>query len=231
MRDRSHHLVSLPDWWSEQRKISFLDIQLQNWNQPQLVKSFTSRGFEVRTIPENLFQYLLENVNMTSALPETCFESGHVNCNPQDSEPKFEMLRMNYTALIASELGEYLKQTVESWSKVPLEITTIYGARKYRRGATLALHVDKLSTHVVSLIINIGQEVDQGRDWRLDILDNNGRGHQVVLNKGQMLLYESARLPHGRTEPLHGDHYSNIFVHFKPANVTWYTDNDMWKWM
>ena len=123
MRDRSHHLVSLPDWWSEQRKISFLDIQLQNWNQPQLVKSFTSRGFEVRTIPENLFQYLLENVNMTSALPETCFESGHVNCNPQDSEPKFEMLRMNYTALIASELGEYLKQTVESWSKVPLEMT------------------------------------------------------------------------------------------------------------
>ena len=209
--------------------MSFLDIQLQNWNQPALVIPFTSRGFQVRKLPENLYQYLLSIVNMTSVSPEICLESGHINCNQMDSQPKVEILPLNHTLMIDSEVGEYLKQTAEHWSKVPLELTSIYGVRKYRRGATLALHVDKLSTHVVSAIINIGQEVDQGRDWTLDILDNSGRGHQVVLTQGQMLLYESARLPHGRTKPLHGDHYSNIFVHFKPANVAWYTDNDIWK--
>ena len=209
--------------------MSFLDIQLQNWNQPALVIPFTSRGFQVRKLPENLYQYLLSIVNMTSVSPEICLESGHINCNQMDSQPKVEILPLNHTLMIDSEVGEYLKQTAEHWSKVPLKFTSIYGVRKYRRGATLALHVDKLSTHVVSAIINIGQEVDQGRDWTLDILDNSGRGHQVVLAQGQMLLYESARLPHGRPKPLHGDHYSNIFVHFKPANVAWYTDNDIWK--
>ena len=209
--------------------MSFLDIQLQNWNQPQLVKPFTSRGFQVRKLPENLFKYLLSIVNMTSASPEICIESGHINCDHMDSRPKVEMLTVNHTLIINSEVGEYLKETAENWSKVPLELTSIYGVRKYRRGATLALHVDKLSTHVVSAIINVGQELDQDRDWALDILDNSGGVHQVILSEGQMVLYESARLPHGRTRPLHEDHYSNIFVHFRPANVSWYTDNNIWK--
>ena len=47
------------------------------------------------------------------------------------------------------------------------------------------------------------------------IADNNGRPEKVTLKAGEMLLYESARVPHGRMEPLNGRRFDNLFVHFK----------------
>ena len=47
------------------------------------------------------------------------------------------------------------------------------------------------------------------------IADNNGRPGKVTLKAGEMLLYESARVPHGRMEPLNGRRFDNLFVHFK----------------
>ena len=34
-----------------------------------------------------------------------------------------------------------------------------------------------------------------------------------------MLLYESARVPHGRPYPLNGDYFDNIFAHFYPESL------------
>ena len=34
-----------------------------------------------------------------------------------------------------------------------------------------------------------------------------------------MLLYESARIPHGRPYPLNGDYFDNIFAHFYPESL------------
>ena len=42
---------------------------------------------------------------------------------------------------------------------------------------------------------------------------------------GEMLLYESLRIVHGRPEPLRGKFFDNIFVHFKPAKI-WYKKDD-----
>ena len=58
------------------------------------------------------------------------------------------------------------------------------------------MHVDTVGTHVVSAIINVDQEVDE--DWRLLILDHEDREHWVTMEPGDMLLYESAKLLHGR---------------------------------
>ena len=33
-----------------------------------------------------------------------------------------------------------------------------------------------------------------------------------------MLLYESAKLPHGRPQPLHGRHYASVFLHYRPVD-------------
>ena len=38
-----------------------------------------------------------------------------------------------------------------------------------------------------------------------------------------MVLYESAKLPHGRYYPLKGNYYDNLFVHYFPAKV-WYNE-------
>ena len=46
----------------------------------------------------------------------------------------------------------------------------------------------------------------------------SGNNVKVVLKPGEMVLYESAVVPHGRQFPLNGDFYDNLFVHFTPEN-------------
>ncbi len=58
------------------------------------------------------------------------------------------------------------------------------------------MHVDTVSTHVVSAIINVDQEVDE--DWPLLIQDHQGNEHKLIMKPGEMVLYESAKLLHGR---------------------------------
>ena len=73
--------------------------------------------------------------------------------------------------------GAALLDTAQQWARTPLQLSAVYGPRRYStvqyskiqystaqywprrygRGAALALHVDRLSSHVVSAIINIQQ--------------------------------------------------------------------------
>lgn len=76
------------------------------------------------------------------------------------------------------------------------------------------MHADNPSSHALSAIINVDQKVEE--DWPLIILDHDGVEHTVIMKPGDILLYESAKLLHGRPEPLRGDHYDNIFVHYRP---------------
>ena len=52
-------------------------------------------------------------------------------------------------------------------------------------------------------------------------MDNDGQGHRVVLQPGEMVWYESARLLHGRPHLLEGDYFDNLFIHYKPTHL-WY---------
>ena len=80
-------------------------------------------------------------------------------------------------------------------------------------------HVDRFTTHVISAILNVAQDVRE--DWPLYIKDNKGEDHAVTIKPGEMLWYESARLVHGRPKPLNGDFFDNLFIHFKPVG-DWY---------
>ena len=88
-------------------------------------------------------------------------------------------------------------------------------------------------SHVVAVIINVAQQVDEA--WPLVIEDHRGIEHTVTMEPGEMVLYESARLLHGRPIPLNGSSYANLFVHFKPATdwdpqsiVTSYPSSTEW---
>ena len=61
-----------------------------------------------------------------------------------------------------------LKELVEAWTGVELEITDMYGMREYTKGARLLTHVDRESTHAASLIVNIAQE-DVDRPWTVEV--------------------------------------------------------------
>ena len=48
----------------------------------------------------------------------------------------------------------------------------------------------------------------------MTVIDHQGRKEKVYLNPGEMVLYESAKVVHGRQFPLDGDYYENLFIHF-----------------
>jgi hypothetical protein len=68
---------------------------------------------------------------------------------------------------------------------------------------------------VSSCIINVAQDVDE--DWLLEVYDRDGKAVNVTMEPGDMVLYESGSLIHGRPFPLKGRYYANIFIHFEPT--------------
>jgi len=90
----------------------------------------------------------------------------------------------------------------------------IYGIRIYRNGHMLAPHVDR-DPLVSSAIINVDQD-GMEEPWPLEVYDHSGVAHNVTVHPGEMILYESHTVIHGRPFPLKGNYYANIFIHFKP---------------
>ena len=111
-----------------------------------------------------------------------------------------------------------LKPVLENWCSCELEGQAIYGIREYYHGHVLHNHVDRLTTHAISAILQIDKDLDNQRDWDLEVIDYFGDRQTLSLQPGDMLLYESAKLIHGRPLTLHGRMYANIFVHFRPVN-------------
>jgi prolyl 4-hydroxylase len=75
--------------------------------------------------------------------------------------------------------------------------------RRYTNGSILRMHVDTASTHVVSAIINVDQKGfdspnSAAINWPVLILDHEYNEHRINMEPGDMLLYESAKLLHGR---------------------------------
>ena len=110
----------------------------------------------------------------------------------------------------------------EAWAGCELETTDMYGMREYTKGARLLTHVDRESTHAASMIVNIAQE-NVTKPWTIEVLDHADRLHEVVMEPGEIVYYESAKSLHGRNTPLHSGRYINLFTHYRPTDdPDWY---------
>ena len=111
-----------------------------------------------------------------------------------------------------------LKKLVEDWVGEPLEETSMYGLRRYEEGARLLTHVDRETTHAASLIVNVAQS-GVSEPWPVEIHDHAGRLHQITMDPGDIVYYESAACLHGRNTPLKGENafYVNLFTHYRPV--------------
>ena len=61
---------------------------------------------------------------------------------------------------LKGRLIQELRPILAEWSGFEaesLEMTSIYGIRRYTRGSVLRMHVDTTVTHVVSAIVNVDQ--------------------------------------------------------------------------
>ena len=94
-----------------------------------------------------------------------------------------------------------------------LRETSLYGIRVYMTGSVLMTHVDRVPL-VSSAIINVDADVDE--PWPLEVIGHDGKAYNVTMEPGDLVLYESHTVLHGRPFPLKGRFVANIFVHFEP---------------
>ena len=109
-----------------------------------------------------------------------------------------------------------LRSIHEEWCGLALEPSTCYGFRVYLPGAYLHNHVDAEATHIVSSATCVDKDV--WLPWPLHVVDIDGKDVDLDLEPGEFLLYESARISHGRPTPLKGRFHVGLFLHYRPTS-------------
>uniref|UniRef100_A0A7S4UF91 Prolyl 4-hydroxylase alpha subunit domain-containing protein n=1 Tax=Paramoeba aestuarina TaxID=180227 RepID=A0A7S4UF91_9EUKA len=189
--------------------------QYLNKEQPKITPTFTKIGYEVRQLDPQLFSELktfweenrhkiqVEHLGMTNH---------HMN------HWEVPTYIISLPAQLRNKVIATVKPVLEDWigGGYNLEYTSLYGIRMYVNNSYLLNHVDRSATHAVSAIIQIDQRVNE--DWLLEVIGHDKKVRHVKLLPGQMALYESASVIHGREKRLNGDYFSNLFVHYRPRD-------------
>ena len=204
---RSGDKIVLTQWFRS------LGVGEMHQRDPQeYIPAYTPQGFKKTTIPQGLMRELkavLAEAGQEQGMPEKggCLVS-------RDQGAPSELLDISDE--LRQRLFRELEPILENWCGKKLLASQIYGIRRYHQGTSLDMHRDRPKTHIISAILNVEQNVEEG--WPLEIEDHGYRRHQVYMSPGDMLLYEGARLNHGRPTPLLGESFCNIFVHFRPVD-------------
>ena len=116
-------------------------------------------------------------------------------------------------------MEQEIKTLLTKWIEYKTELvhTATYGVRNYLRGSSSGTKYEKIQTHILSAIVHIGDTSD--KPWELYIEDHTFRPHRIVMEYGDILLYESATCLHGRPSPFEGESFRNMYFHFKPIRM------------
>jgi len=170
-----------------------------------LKMSFTKRLWDV-VLP------FYEEKKKSSIQPHSEIRGGYTN-NHLNQFDKIELDNFRDThAVIVSEMQKVLQW----WVGAKLKHTSTFGVRIYRRHAMLINHVDRMDTHLASAVLQVAQQTDEG--WPLEVVRENGERYEVYLQPGEMVLYEGAKIRHGRPMRFRGTEFGNIFSHFAPIH-------------
>lgn len=200
------------------------------------IPKFTEKGFVQMRIPEDLYKDILEerekalgDGKISAEYYDRALMIDHNLVFENEDEEICMIKQINRTELInmrksmIEKIFKTLGPVAEEWAGIKLKTNWIYGIRRYRNNSWLFSHIDHFGTQVISVIMNIGQEVKE--DWPLYMKDNHGVSHKLILSPGDMVWYESARLEHSRQKPLNGQYYDNMYIHYSPRGL-WYTNSD-----
>mmetsp|Transcript_11890 Transcript_11890/g.17353 ORF Transcript_11890/g.17353 Transcript_11890/m.17353 type:complete len:475 (-) Transcript_11890:1397-2821(-) len=187
--------------------------------QPHSMQNYTELGFKkIRTPPEvwKLIESFWEK-NKDARGPEN-WPKGNTYTNHWDAPTHMisvdnQRLRGGGSGL-KQALWDAARDTIQEWTGQQLTQCSLYGVRIYTEGARLATHVDRLPL-VSSAIVNVAQDVDE--PWPIEVIGHDGKAHNVTMEPGDMVLYESHSVLHGRPFPMKGRFYANLFIHFEPT--------------
>lgn len=190
-----------------------------NKRQPMSVQNYTEIGFKKIKAPKGVFDLIKEfwEKNKDKQTPEK-WNSGNTYTNHWVA-PTY-MVSVEDTGLrgggvyLKNKIWDLAKTTLEEWTGEELTPCSLYGIRVYTENSVLATHVDRMPL-VSSAILNVAQDVDE--PWPIEVYGHDGKAYNVTMEPGDMVLYESHSILHGRPFPLKGRFYANIFIHFEPV--------------
>jgi len=190
--------LEIPDWLQEQTR------------QQQARAPYCGLGFKLGRLEPELHSLILEQLRASAGVFQ---REDHV---PEigTADPGFIPCLYHENHAFNAAVSEALKPAHEEWSGMALTESACYGFRVYQRGSYLYQHVDRQSTHIISSTICVDHQLEA--PWPLTIEDIYGETHEVNMEPGEFLFYEGARLIHGRPQPLVGDYYVGMFVHYRP---------------
>jgi hypothetical protein len=184
----------------EESEIDRIDMNL---NQPRVMQNYTALGFQKMRAPKDI-QELLTTFWTTNQHYQQTERWGPGDTHINHWEAPTHMVSVDNPHLVGggmdlkNHIWEAAKSTLQDWignDRFPLSPSSLYGVRVYKRGSILAPHVDRLPL-VTSAIINVAQDVEE--PWPLEVIAHDGKAYNVTLDVGDMLLYESHSVIHGK---------------------------------
>ena len=173
--------------------------------------NFTKYGWALTRAPAHLVEALTEELHKqpwTDLEDESHLKPMGLRCLEHDP---FMVDTTHVNEMILHEL----QGLHEQWVSAELTPVVAFGMRVYRNQSQLLMHVDNPNTHIVSSILHIGSSED-AQEWPLVLEDYAGNTVEVHLTPGDLLLYESSRILHGRPTVFNGSWYTSLFIHYTP---------------
>jgi len=182
-----------------------------NQDQPASVYNYTKTGYAKVKTPPELFKAIKEFFETNRDKSKTEWKEHNVYHNTWDSPPTF--IDLHTSRGLARRIEDEVKPILEEWTGQRLSPVSTYGIRLYHDGSILAPHVDRMPL-VTSVIIQVDQDVDE--PWPLEVYGHDGTATNVTMEPGDMVLYESHSVIHGRPFPMKGNWFANCFIHYEP---------------
>lgn len=193
-----------------------LRIQMNNY-QPRSVHNYTATGFYKTRAPEAVFRLIQDFWEQNKNKSTIEWHKPTTYHNNWEIPPT--IIRVDDRRLVGggkvlqAAISNAARDVMETWTGQRQASTSVYGIRIYHNQSILSPHVDRLPL-VSSAIINVAQSTDE--PWPLEVYDHDGVAHNITMEPGDMVMYESHSVIHGRPHPLQGEFYANVFVHFEP---------------
>jgi prolyl 4-hydroxylase len=169
-------------------------------------------GFFKQRIPTDLYNNIIDLYKMYRYYVKLDNES---TSEARESWTFSTFLQLNKTPHLKQTLANDFNLYLSHIMKLNFENPQFYGFRIYLNKSKIRMHRDRLDLNIGAIL-----QIDQwGEPWPLDIEDHDGKKHEILLSAGEMVVYESSRISHGRLKEFNGIYYTNLLFHASFPNL------------
>mmetsp|Transcript_12521 Transcript_12521/g.19374 ORF Transcript_12521/g.19374 Transcript_12521/m.19374 type:complete len:453 (+) Transcript_12521:134-1492(+) len=185
--------------------------------QPMSMQNYTKLGYTKIRAPQKIFSKIQDF--WRKHYDQNVTEWHRINSYHNMWEAPPSIVNLQNASLeggggeLMADIWDSSRELLEEWTGQSLVGCSLWGIRLYHDGSILAPHIDRLPL-VASAIINIAQDVDE--PWPLEVYGRDGKAVNITMEPGDMVLYESHSVIHGRPFPMKGNYFANVFIHFEP---------------